>query len=218
MTTLRPVRVYQETDPFMGLIWADDTDATYSVQYGDGGPPDTAYPDYTGSVFDPYAAPAPSSAVLRVRISATRTDPTDPVRAQFDVYDTTIPGPFGGIGVNTWSYSTPDFDILADGVTRELDVPIPTDELVGLRAALTGATPSSVVSVELYFDHYGGSSEDPIDRVITVYELSLILGTTEEPTYRRIYPRDDGLSGGAARNYPPSKSVQNGNRTHGGYL
>jgi hypothetical protein len=36
--------------------------------------------------------------------------------------------------------------------------------------------------------------------------------------YRRIYPRDDGLGGGAPRTYPPSKSVQLGNRTTGGYL
>lgn len=38
------------------------------------------------------------------------------------------------------------------------------------------------------------------------------------PTYRRNYPRDDGLAGGARRNYPPSKAVQSGNRTSGGYL
>lgn len=36
--------------------------------------------------------------------------------------------------------------------------------------------------------------------------------------YRRIFPRDDSLAGGAARNWPPSKSVQAGNRTSGGYL
>lgn len=37
-------------------------------------------------------------------------------------------------------------------------------------------------------------------------------------TYRRNYPRDDGLAGGARRNYPPSKSAQSGNRNVGGYL
>lgn len=36
--------------------------------------------------------------------------------------------------------------------------------------------------------------------------------------YRRNFPRDDGLAGGARRNYPPSKSVQSGNRNVGGYL
>lgn len=33
--------------------------------------------------------------------------------------------------------------------------------------------------------------------------------------YRRIYPRDDGLAGGARRNWPPSKGVQTSNRTSG---
>lgn len=37
-------------------------------------------------------------------------------------------------------------------------------------------------------------------------------------TYRRNYPRDDGLAGGARRNYPPSKAMQSGNRNVGGYL
>lgn len=33
--------------------------------------------------------------------------------------------------------------------------------------------------------------------------------------YRRIFPRDDGLAGGAPRNYPTSKSRQSSNRTSG---
>lgn len=37
-------------------------------------------------------------------------------------------------------------------------------------------------------------------------------------SYRRIYPRDDGLAGGARRNYPPSRATQSGNRNVGGYL
>lgn len=36
--------------------------------------------------------------------------------------------------------------------------------------------------------------------------------------YRRIFPRDDGLAGGAPRTWPTSRTVQNGNRTSGGYL
>lgn len=37
--------------------------------------------------------------------------------------------------------------------------------------------------------------------------------------YRRIFPpRADGLSGGAPRNYPPSNTVQTGNRNFGGIL
>lgn len=36
--------------------------------------------------------------------------------------------------------------------------------------------------------------------------------------YRRNFPRDDGLAGGARRNYPPSKAIQSGNRTSGGYI
>lgn len=45
-----------------------------------------------------------------------------------------------------------------------------------------------------------------------------IYATDDTPTYRRIFPRDDGLAGGAPRNFPPSKSTQSGNRTSGGYL
>lgn len=33
--------------------------------------------------------------------------------------------------------------------------------------------------------------------------------------YRRVYPRDDGLAGGAPRNYPSSKARQTSNRTSG---
>lgn len=40
----------------------------------------------------------------------------------------------------------------------------------------------------------------------------------EAVPYRRIYPRDDMLGAGSARNYPPSKARQSGNRTAGGYL
>lgn len=40
----------------------------------------------------------------------------------------------------------------------------------------------------------------------------------ETVPYRRVYPRDDGLGGGAPRVYPPSKSTQAGIRTFGGYL
>ncbi len=36
--------------------------------------------------------------------------------------------------------------------------------------------------------------------------------------YRRVFPRDDALAGGAGRNYPPSRAMQSGNRTSGGYL
>lgn len=40
----------------------------------------------------------------------------------------------------------------------------------------------------------------------------------ETVPYRRTYPRDDALGGGAARTWPPSKAVQSSNRTFGGYL
>lgn len=38
------------------------------------------------------------------------------------------------------------------------------------------------------------------------------------PSYRRIFPRADGLGGGAPRNWPRPKSIQASNRTSGGYL
>lgn len=40
----------------------------------------------------------------------------------------------------------------------------------------------------------------------------------EGDPYRRIFPRDDGLGGGSPRTYPPSKSVQSGNRTSASYF
>lgn len=42
----------------------------------------------------------------------------------------------------------------------------------------------------------------------------------EDPTtpYRRNFPRDDALAGGAGRNWPRPKSIQASNRTSGGYL
>jgi hypothetical protein len=35
---------------------------------------------------------------------------------------------------------------------------------------------------------------------------------------RRVYPRDDGLAGGAGRTWPPPRSTQSSRRTFGGYL
>jgi hypothetical protein len=35
---------------------------------------------------------------------------------------------------------------------------------------------------------------------------------------RRVYPRDDALTGGAQRVFPPNKTQQHGNRVTGGYL
>jgi hypothetical protein len=49
------------------------------------------------------------------------------------------------------------------------------------------------------------------------WRLRSIVLNGDEP-YRRIYPRDDGRAGGGARTWPPSKTVQNGTRTVGGYL
>lgn len=36
--------------------------------------------------------------------------------------------------------------------------------------------------------------------------------------YRRVFPRDDALTGGARRTFPPSRAVQSSNRIGGGYL
>lgn len=36
--------------------------------------------------------------------------------------------------------------------------------------------------------------------------------------YRRTFPRDDGLAGGAGRTFPPSRALQSSNRIGGGYL
>lgn len=40
----------------------------------------------------------------------------------------------------------------------------------------------------------------------------------EAKPYRRVYPRDDGLAGGAPRTFPRSKAHQSSNRIGGGYL
>lgn len=53
----------------------------------------------------------------------------------------------------------------------------------------------------------------PVFRWIYDHPVNLPAGVP-----RRIYPRDDGLTGGARRVYPPSKSQQRGRRTFGDYL
>jgi len=53
---------------------------------------------------------------------------------------------------------------------------------------------------------------------ITYLCIRITYSLPTEASVRRIYPRDDGLTGGARRTYPPNKSQQCGRRTFGDYL
>lgn len=61
----------------------------------------------------------------------------------------------------------------------------------------------------------------------TLFWTAAVAWTVRPPRYRwifdtapvrRCYPRDDSLAGGAPRTYPPSRGLQAGMRTSGGYL
>lgn len=70
-------------------------------------------------------------------------------------------------------------------------------------------------------NYLGPATEYPVDPVITfTYKW---LGPRwrwvyDTVPYRRTFPRDDALAGGAGRNWPPSKSVQAGRRTSGAII
>jgi hypothetical protein len=65
---------------------------------------------------------------------------------------------------------------------------------------------------------YGMRITEPRVRwTLNAIRYQFVYDTTVAP-YRRIFPRDDGLAGGAPRTWPPSKAVQSSNRTSGGYL
>ncbi len=50
-----------------------------------------------------------------------------------------------------------------------------------------------------------------------VSDNDVTLGEVARRLFQHVSPRDDALAGGAGRNYPPSRAMQSGNRTSGGY-
>lgn len=62
---------------------------------------------------------------------------------------------------------------------------------------------------------YGRVAINQFDEQTTIYEMWVEVDHAGGQPYRRIFPRDDGLAGGAPRNYPVSKGVQTSNRTSG---
>jgi hypothetical protein len=66
---------------------------------------------------------------------------------------------------------------------------------------------------------YGWGFDDVrIDTVVRPPRWRWVFAAEPPASYRRIFPRDDGLGGGAPRIYPPSKGAQSSNRTSGGYF
>lgn len=70
---------------------------------------------------------------------------------------------------------------------------------------------------------YNGSSTVSDIWYVTTYQppryrLTYSVVIDETPPHRRVYPRDDGLAGGAPRAYPVSKAAQSSNRIGGSYL
>jgi hypothetical protein len=55
-------------------------------------------------------------------------------------------------------------------------------------------------------------------RIRWVYEATPVTPPPPPVSYRRTYPRDDGLANGSPRTFPAPRSVQGSNRTFGGYL
>lgn len=65
---------------------------------------------------------------------------------------------------------------------------------------------------------YGwGLEQLRIDTMVRPPRWRWVLKDDSTP-YRRTFPRDDSLAGGAARTFPRPRSVQGSNRTSGGYL
>lgn len=81
----------------------------------------------------------------------------------------------------------------------------------------------SVVDVRVSGEGDGQMLASPNVNMAVTYtirppRIRWIYAAPQAVSYRRVYPRDDGLAGGAPRTWPPSKAVQSSNRTFGGYL
>lgn len=115
------------------------------------------------------------------------------------------------------SHNTPSLEPIPFSTYGEVTVP------VGLFAAqiflppeMGGPAPGSSVGAFIYA---GPTDIDPgpYDIHIEYAAVRLYYLTPGQPP-RRIYPRDDALTGGARRVFPPNKTAQRGNRVAGGYL
>lgn len=211
-----PYRVYQESDANQGGIWGDDSDATYTEQWGDGGPFD-GFPNYSGGLIYPYTDdPTQVRGIqVTVRASATRTDGSpDPVMVQYDLYSNSASSPTAGSGSVDVGTSSQDFPITADGVIRDYiwplsaeavaansygaDKPYPGDfTFADIAWMMTQPTPA----IEFYFDSWGGTPFDPINRVVRIYQVRVCL-LAARPVIRQYPSTSPTAWGGGPRQYP----------------
>lgn len=134
--------------------------------------------------------------------------------------------PAGGTGVPIATVGSPPNDTANNWVEKSFSeaidmAPYGALESAGWTADLHTVTSSLVVGGNPApyadtFSRYGWMVNSiRLNRWVRPPLYRWVYATTP---YRRTYPRDDALAGGARRTYPPSKATQTGNRTTGGYL
>lgn len=192
-------------------VLADDNDSTYIESVEGQFPYDLGLEVLTGYETG-------DLITLHVRLSVTGGG--SPVDAHGEVFIATSsgnansPDEIGGFSDGTafgYGFAIPT----VDGTILDLSVPL-------LMTPWSPSTEADIVAAleagaYLDFNRITNSNFDT-EPVIRVYQAWIEVGEDAGSTYRRVFPRDDGLAGGAPRNYPPSKSVARGNRTSGGYL
>lgn len=217
MATLTTGQVYTLLNEPLGLLWGDHDDGTFTQQWGDNGPDDIdgGFTNFAGAFLQEFAgSPATVVAIVaHARISATRSDGVPELFLQYDLFGPSDPDSPGG--VITWSVSSEDFPVVADGVIRDYAWPLTLD---GSAYTDVAQGLASVPAIEFYFDHWGGVPVPPgdpsINRVAMIHEVYLELVLSGLPPVVRKYPRDDGRGhSSASRLYPPVKAA----RIVGGY-
>jgi hypothetical protein len=196
------------TDP-----WDDDDDATYASGSA------SADFHHIESVISPTAVDTAEQFVFRV--SATKTA-DGIVRFVANLYPPgwTSAGQAGG------DPTEPELNFTAGANGTYVTIPVTDGTVQDIPVTINvwvSGTPATAEQIETYFAAGGVLLIQPTsfgagDVEVTIHRIRVPGVEVEPDAYRRIYPRDDGLGGGAPRTYPPSKSVQLGNRTTGGYL
>ena len=194
------------TDP-----WGDNTDATYASGW--------TRKDLTSS-FEHIRSSVPAVGVdpvaltisLRMSATASLSNPAMIVRAVINLYG---PGSTTGVdpplnitdGINPVYVTLPTYD----GTIYEIPVSL---------YDWNTETPATSAQVVAYFASGGTLQVQPNingggtgTAEVKIHRLAFTWASTT--TYRRNYPRDDGLAGGAGRNWPRPKSIQSSNRTSG---
>lgn len=197
--------------------------------YGD---PNAIGIEYEGQPYNPDEpfASGPAVAVgLTIRdttaLEAPDFDTTNPDGEIFGTYDTQLRVDYGGV-FDLGTSLPSDLVPLPAGGTRPRQATLGMAlDLTALRdhgwaanvwtdtatLVMPAVTSGGVGSVE-----YGWSIERlHIAWTVRPPVYRYVYGSTP---YRRTYPRDDGLAGGAGRNYPAPRSAQGSNRIVGGYL